>query len=154
MMAHEVKNTIGPVNSILQSAISSPAILDVEKNKPLANALQVAADRNQNLNIFMRKFAEVVRLPEPYKRPVDLHKIIQNVLTLMERSAADKQIIFVKQLSANPVIINADEQQLEQALINIIKNATESIDASGTVTITTDGNQRTLAITDTGKGIT
>jgi nitrogen fixation/metabolism regulation signal transduction histidine kinase len=83
MMAHEVNNTLGAVNSILQSAHASDDIWKENKNSSLHNALQVAIDRNQNLNLFMRNFADLVRLPEPNKKNTDLHKTIQAVAKLM-----------------------------------------------------------------------
>src|SRR5206468_10711031 len=60
MMAHEVNNTIGPVNSILESTLKSNELWRDDKNNLLQNALQVAVNRNQNLNLFMRNFADVV----------------------------------------------------------------------------------------------
>ena len=53
MMAHEVNNTIGPVNSILQSALKKETLWKHDDHDALQHALQVAVDRNQNLNIFM-----------------------------------------------------------------------------------------------------
>ena len=153
MMAHEVNNTLGPVNSILQSALKTTGIWEAEKNKPLANALQVALDRNQNLNLFMRNFADVVRLPEPVKRQTDLHRLIHNVVTLMELKAGEKEITFEFNLAADPLIITADEQQLEQVLINIVKNAIEAIDGSGKIVISTVHHPKRIVVTDTGKGI-
>ena len=82
MMAHEVNNTIGPVNSILQSTLKTNHI-NGEQNATLKNALQVAVERNHNLNIFMRNFADIVRLPSPNKKKVDLHQLIGNITTLM-----------------------------------------------------------------------
>src|SRR3954453_20705026 len=73
MMAHEVNNTIGPVNSILESALNTNDLWKENKNNSLQNALQVAVNRNQNLNLFMRNFADVVRLPEPHQKTIDLH---------------------------------------------------------------------------------
>ncbi len=153
MMAHEVNNTVGPVNSILQSALKTPGLWDGDKHQVLANALQVALDRNQNLNLFMRNFADVVRLPEPVRKKTDLHKLIHNVVTLMALKAGEKQVRFVCNLAEEPVFITADEQQMEQALINIVKNAIEAIDGQGTVTISTTAHPKTITITDTGKGI-
>jgi nitrogen fixation/metabolism regulation signal transduction histidine kinase len=153
MMAHEVNNTVGPVNSILQSTLKTPGLWEEENNKSLQNALQVAVDRNQNLNLFMRNFADVVRLPEPVKKKVDLHKLIKNVTTLMERKAGEKQIEFQYRFFKEPIFISADEQQLEQALINIVKNAIEAIEEKGTIDFNTAGNLKELIITDTGKGI-
>jgi nitrogen fixation/metabolism regulation signal transduction histidine kinase len=79
MMAHEVNNTIGPVNSILQTAMGKQSMWQEAENETLKNALQVAYERNNNLNTFMRNFANVVRLPEPVKKNIDLHKLLQSV---------------------------------------------------------------------------
>jgi nitrogen fixation/metabolism regulation signal transduction histidine kinase len=153
MMAHEVNNTVGPVNSILQSALGKQSIWQEAENGTLKNALQVAYERNNNLNIFMRNFANVVRLPEPVKNITDLHKLLQSVSQLMETMAGSKQVQFIYQFASHPFYINADEQQMEQALINIIKNAIEAIKECGTITFTTDTATRQLVITDTGEGI-
>src|SRR6202000_2695617 len=50
MMAHEVNNTVGPVNSIMQSALRTNKLWEGHQNDTLKDALQVAMDRNQNLN--------------------------------------------------------------------------------------------------------
>ncbi len=110
-------------------------------------------DRNQNLNLFMRNFADVVRLPEPIKRKLDLHQLIKNVTTLMELKAGEKEIDFKYNLSPRPIFITCDELQLEQALINIIKNAIEAIERKGTINFATTDAPQKLVITDTGKGI-
>lgn len=94
MMAHEVNNTIGPVNSILQSALQKEKLWEESENNSLKNALQVAVDRNQNLNIFMRNFADVVRLPEPHKQKIELHQRIYTIVKLMEVRAGEKGIQF------------------------------------------------------------
>ena len=148
MMAHEVNNTVGPVNSILQSTLQAH-----ENSAGISNALQVAIDRNHNLNVFMRNFADIVRLPEPQKKQTDLHQLLQNTSKLMELKAGEKQIAFRFELSPTPVQINADALQLEQALINIIKNAIEAIPEEGTITFITRSFPRELIVRDNGKGI-
>jgi two-component system nitrogen regulation sensor histidine kinase NtrY len=153
MMAHEVNNTIGPVNSILDSALKKAALWEHEETSVLKNAMQVAHDRNTNLNLFMRNFADVVRLPEPVKRRIDLHKVLQSVGELMEGMANARQVQLVYDFAQGPFIIEADKQQLEQAFINIIKNAMEAIEGKGSVTLSTNLSSRKLAITDTGHGI-
>ena len=153
MMAHEVNNTIGPVNSIIHSALGAEKLWQEEEAHTLQNALQVAFDRNNNLNHFMRNFADVVRLPEPAKTEVDLHKLISSIAQLMEMKAGEKQIQFQYHFADKSFIIFADQQQLEQVLINIVKNAIEAIDESGVVTFTTDTTARKLIVTDSGKGI-
>lgn len=148
MMAHEVNNTVGPVNSILQST------LQAHENSPsISNALQVAIDRNHNLNVFMRNFADIVRLPEPHKKDTDLHQLLRNTGKLMELKAGEKEVVFQFDLAPSPMMIQADALQLEQALINIIKNAIEAIPEKGTVAFITHAYPRELIIRDNGRGI-
>ena len=152
MMAHEVNNTIGPVNSILQSAIKTKDLWTKE-HETLEHALSVAFERNQNLNVFMRNFADVVRLPSPNKTQLDLNQLVKRVASLFEFRAADDRIQFLFQIPDKPFIIHADQQQLEQALINIIKNAMEAIGVDGKIIIASDPDSHKLTITDSGQGI-
>ena len=153
MMAHEVNNTIGPVNSILDSALG----METERmgSSSLGNALQVAIDRNQNLNIFMRNLADLVRLPEPDKKYMDLHELIYSVATLWTERARAQNISFEFNLHQVPLIIFADQLQLEQVLINIVKNAIEAIGTKpqGVITFITENEPKRLRIIDNGKGI-
>ncbi len=153
MMAHEVNNTIGPVNSILQSTLASKPIWQNNDSDHFKEALQVAFDRNNNLNLFMRNFAEVVRLPEPAKKNTDLHQLIISIAKLMEMKAGEKQIHFEYHLPEAPFYILSDEQQMEQVLINIVKNSIEAIDEKGVISFETNPSLKQLIITDSGKGI-
>ena len=153
LMAHEVNNTVGPVNSIMQSALKTSRLWENEDVRAVKDAIQVAIERNQNLNLFMRNFADLVKLPPPNRRPLDLHRLISSVATLMQSKAGEKQIEIEIQLDDNPFIIQADEQQMEQALINIVKNAIEAIGRDGKIGIQTSFKNKTLIISDTGPGI-
>jgi two-component system, NtrC family, nitrogen regulation sensor histidine kinase NtrY len=146
MMAHEVNNTIGPVNSIIQSVLAEQLLRD-----PLRQALGAARDRNQNLNLFVRNFAELVKLPPPNKQRVDLHTLLGGVITLMHPSAAERSIRL--ELDGASFHLSADVQQMEQALVNIIRNAIESIDREGVIHLHVDPSGRRLIIADTGRGI-
>lgn len=153
MMAHEVNNTIGPVNSILQTALQSHAVWKENDTDDLRNALQVAVDRNNNLNIFMRNFADVVRLPQPHMKRIDLAKVIYSVTQLMKMKAGEKAIDFIFAIPSEPFFIDADEQQLEQVLINVVKNAIEAIAEKGTISFSLHRSTKQLVIADTGIGI-
>ncbi|HZG24936.1 MAG TPA: ATP-binding protein [Chitinophagaceae bacterium] len=148
MMAHEVNNTIGPVNSILQSTLPSQI-----HNDALTNAIQVAIERNNNLNMFMRNLADLVRLPVPVKKQVDLDLLLHNIVELMQLRAGEKLITFRFDAGNDALQVMADHQQMEQVLINVIKNAIEAIDHEGVITIATKSRPPQLIIRDTGKGI-
>ncbi|TFF39138.1 sensor histidine kinase [Mucilaginibacter psychrotolerans] len=154
MMAHEVNNTIGPVNSILQSALRTDSLWQTQTDGMLNNALQVAFDRNQNLNHFMRNFADLVKLPPANKKQTDLNLLLKAVIELMQIKAGSKGVQLVFTPPAKPCIISADVEQLEQALINVVKNAIEAIEGSGRVEFVINPKTRMLAIMDSGKGIT
>ncbi|HEY8931124.1 MAG TPA: ATP-binding protein [Mucilaginibacter sp.] len=153
MMAHEVNNTVGPVNSIMQSALKADQLWEGHKYNTLKDALQVAIDRNQNLNFFMRNFADLVKLPPANKQPVDLHQLVKSIAALMEIRAQEKHIVFKFELTDGPFKIMADEQQMEQVLVNIVKNAIEAIENDGVITFITTPDKKSLAISDTGRGI-
>lgn len=153
MMAHEVNNTVGPVNSIMNTALAQQHLWVNEADDQLKNALKIAVDRNQNLNVFMRNFADLVKIPVAKKERIDLTALLKSVAELMFFQANEKHIKFKLDLTDEPYLILADVEQVEQALINIIKNAIEAIGNHGFIQFSFDKGRKTLVITDSGKGI-
>jgi two-component system nitrogen regulation sensor histidine kinase NtrY len=126
MMAHEVNNSIGAINSILHSVVEIEA--ENEADETVTNALTVAINRNDNLNQFMRNFADVIRIPEPNLEQIDLNELLRNTAILMKTQAEANQINFDFQLQPNPVFVHADMRLMEQVLVNMIKNSMEAFD--------------------------
>jgi two-component system nitrogen regulation sensor histidine kinase NtrY len=153
MMAHEVNNTVGPVNSILHVALGTGDLWTNDLRSPLKNAIQVAVERNQNLNLFMRNFADLVKLSPVNKILVDLNQLVIAVVDLMKMKAEELGITFFLDLPPEPFFIKADALQLEQVVINIVKNAMESIERSGNIKIIISSQNRQLVVNDNGKGI-
>ncbi|QPH40881.1 sensor histidine kinase [Pedobacter endophyticus] len=152
MMAHEVNNTIGPVNSIINTALAQKNVWLTDDDQ-IENAMKIAVERNQNLNIFMRNFANLVKLPDVNIKKIDLASLIRSVAKLMHFAALEKQVTFKLDLPSEPYFIAADMEQMEQALINVIKNAIEAIDGDGKIILSIDTTNRALLIIDNGKGI-
>jgi two-component system nitrogen regulation sensor histidine kinase NtrY len=148
MMAHEVNNTIGPVNSILQSTLESASC-----SESVTHALRVAMERNNNLNYFMRNFADLVRIPLPEKKRIHLIPLVKNVCDLMRLKAGERNISFQFELNSADFMVTADSHQLEQVFINVIKNAQESIGDEGTITIITAAGAKQIIIRDNGMGL-
>jgi nitrogen fixation/metabolism regulation signal transduction histidine kinase len=158
MMAHEVNNSIGSVNSILDTTIQLQ-----ENDSDIKHALEIAIQRNDHLNYFMRNFADMVRLPEPRPEKVDLNELLRNVVRLMEFKASQSGITLAVKLTEMPFLISADMHQIEQVIINILKNAIESIEIrklrhpdtapAGLITIRTTFKPKQLLIEDNGSGI-
>ncbi|MEO0338786.1 MAG: ATP-binding protein [Bacteroidota bacterium] len=134
MMAHEVNNSIGAINSIIHSSIDYLSDSQSEDDQMIQEALSTAAARNENLAQFMKNFAEVVRLPKPSLQTTSLQKLVRNVSNLMEPIATQHDITFkYEMLESGDIKVNLDEQQMEQALVNIVKNAIEAIGEKGTI---------------------
>lgn len=154
MMAHEVNNTVGPVNSILSFARDTDA-RSTHPNSDLINALEVAISRNNNLNTFMRNFAKVVRLPLPNKQPANLSEMLISASRLFELKAKEENIHLELVLPPQTVTADLDVQQMEQVIINIIKNSFEALEGSPgkeiKIMLTTDPAK--LVVRDTGCGI-
>lgn len=154
MMSHEINNSVGAVNSILDSALNYRTQLTAEDMADFDNALRVAIERNLRLNRFMTNFADVVRIPQPVKEKCDLNGTLHSVQTLMSPECSRREIDWRWELVPEPFMVDVDVQQMEQVLVNIIKNSLEAIGENGAITVRTSNTPvRILRIIDTGKGI-
>ncbi len=152
MMAHEVNNSMGAVNSILES-ITEEIQEGTMNNDDIINYLKISMDRNENLGKFTDHFAEVVRLPIPNRNPLDINKVIEKVTSYYRLTAKDHNIQISLFLNDSPVRILGDELQLEQVFSNIIKNSIESIEEDGYINIYTNSNPASIVFEDDGSGI-
>lgn len=142
MMAHEVNNSIGAVNSIL--TIAEPVISDPD----VRQAVRVAIERNERLNRFMRRFADVVRLPAPSLSSTNVADLLGDVVRLMQPQASQRGVSLTASLPDLPVVQPIDIAQMEQVLVNIIKNALEACQAGQTVDVLLTNRQ--LLVRDNG----
>ena len=153
MMSHEINNSIGAVNSILESCLNYTALKD-ENAHEYASALKVAVERNSQLNHFMSNFADVVRLPNPNKVKQNINNLIISANTLFKNETDKRNINWRIKLAETPVIIHLDISLFERVLVNIIRNAIEAIDQNGEITIiTTLEPDPCMIIKDNGCGI-
>ncbi len=160
MMSHEVNNSIGAVNSILDTTLG-----DYTEGGEMHTALGVAIERNDHLNQFMRQFADVIRLPEPRFEVVDMVVLIEKVVQLMSFKAKERGVAFRFESRIMPnaaltiesesaITIKADLGQIEQVLINIVKNAIDAADKPDAfIRIRLHPNPKQLRIEDNGCGI-
>jgi two-component system, NtrC family, nitrogen regulation sensor histidine kinase NtrY len=151
MMSHEINNSVGAVGSLLDSFRGYAGELKGEDRDDFVQAIAVAITRLENLRAFMNGFAEVVRLPPPDRRPTDLKRLIDEILLLL-RPELDRRKIRVEWERAEPLAdVDLDRNQIEQVLMNVLKNAMESIGEDGKIVLRLD--RGALAIRDSGAGI-
>jgi signal transduction histidine kinase len=155
MMSHEVNNSVGASSSLLQSSLAYARQLAPEDRDDFERALQIAIDRMEQLNAFMRGFADVVRLPQPALQPTDVREMLARIETLTAATRRARGITWTWE--GNPTLPPqaVDPVQMEQALVNIVKNGIEAAGDGGRVTIRLgiDGRRPWLVVEDSGPGI-
>lgn len=152
-MSHEVNNTVGSINSVLGSLTRYHQDDDTENSRDVREALEASMERNKNLNHFMANYASVVKIPEPQKDALDLNHLVQQVLFLFGSELDRNGIRLTKELSESSPVIYGDRPQLEQVLVNILKNSLEAIDQQGAILIQTSDDPLQIRILDNGRGI-
>ena len=127
VLSHEINNSLAPIKSISGSLMSllgrDPRPADAEQD--VEHGLQVIRSRAEALGRFMASYAQLARLPEPRLGQVDVEGMIRRVAALETR-------LPVAVLGGPEVALQADEDQLEQLLINLIRNAVDAtLEAGG-----------------------
>jgi two-component system, NtrC family, nitrogen regulation sensor histidine kinase NtrY len=166
VMSHEVNNTIGASNSLLHSVLTYASELTPDNRKDFESAIGIVIGRTEQLNGFMRSFADVVRLPPPNRSRHELRPILENLVRLLTPATTRWAIQWKWDVRAEPIVAAIDRGQIEQAFVNILKNAMEAIGHDGTITIrllphaSTSGGANAagkgagaVIIEDTGPGI-
>lgn len=153
IMSHEVNNSTGAINSIL-STIQTSLRKDGDKFIRHINAIDVSNERINNLNEFMTNFARVVKLPEPSFTKSDLYKLLNDCKLLIESQCIERNIsINLENRTKSPVIVSIDTNQIEQVVINILKNAVEAIKEGGEINICLIQNPISVSIRNSGTPI-
>jgi len=150
MMSHEVNNSVGAVRSLLESVLRYAEQVSPDDRNDFTNALTIAAARIESLNRFMTGFADVVRLPPPHPREVALATVVEDIAMLL-RPELEQRRITLRMDVARETAVRADQSQFEQVIINVLRNAMESIGHEGEIAVLFRGG--VLTITDTGHGI-
>ncbi|HSY49908.1 MAG TPA: ATP-binding protein [Thermoanaerobaculia bacterium] len=150
MMSHEVNNSVGAVRSLLESVLRYAEQVSLNDRDDFTNALTIAAARIESLNRFMTGFADVVRLPPPHPREVELALVVEDLATLL-RPELEQRRIALRVDIARDANVRVDQSQFEQVVINVIRNAMESIGDNGEITVSWRAG--VLSIADTGHGI-
>ena len=156
MMSHEVNNSVGAISSLLESCQNYSSQIGADDREDFMDALTVARERAERLNAFMRRFADVVRLPLPERRPCDILALLEDLASLMTPELDKRSICVEWDVSVRPELLPMDKNQMEQVFLNVLKNAAEAIGEKGTITIRVQGPATgpVVAIEDTGPGIT
>jgi nitrogen fixation/metabolism regulation signal transduction histidine kinase len=151
VLGHELNNSLTPIKSIARSLESllkaDPLPEDWEDD--MARGLNVIASRSESLSRFMSSYARLAKLPSPRFAPIEINSLLHRVIQLEQRMH-----LFYEE--AQPLTIQGDADQLEQALINLIRNAVDAAqETGGRVFVRSErsSNAVTITVRDEGPGL-
>lgn len=167
VLRHEIMNSITPISS-LTSTLKDVLDYDlVKKNghyelKPegaqdLKEGLTTIENRSKGLIKFIDAYREYTALPQPKIRTVRLKDLIEKVAHLMRPELRKTNIHFEYECTSEYLTIQADEEMIEQVLINLIKNAIEAVNTLPEPHVKLiaayDGAGVKISVSDNGPGI-
>jgi nitrogen fixation/metabolism regulation signal transduction histidine kinase len=121
VLGHEINNSLAPIKSIAGSlrALAARPARPPDWEQDLGSGLQVIEGRAEALGRFMGSYARLARLPQPKPGPVDVGTWVRRVAALETR-------LPVGVVDGVAVTVTADGDQLDQLLINLVRNAVDA----------------------------
>ena len=150
VLSHEINNSLTPIKSIAHSIRRMLSrVPNLPRGDEIQEGLNLIETRSGSLGRFLRAYAQLARLPKPQQRPVQIGPIAHRIAELENR-------LPVKVAASDDVEINADPDQIEQLLINIVRNAVDAtLETGGRVFIDwkSDDGALQLTVEDEGPGL-
>ena len=150
VLSHEINNSLTPIKSI---AHSLRRIVDrangFQRSDEVLQGLSLIEERSGALGRFLRSYAQLARLPKPNPKQVKVPELIARIADL------EKRLPVAVQPSPDVKLV-ADSDQIEQLLINVVRNAVDaSLETGGKVSIGWKrfGDWFELNVEDEGKGL-
>lgn len=151
MIAHEVNNTTAGITSTLDTV--EQALSETGDMEDICDVMRVCTERCFSMSRFITRFADVVKIPEPHRTLTNLNDLAFACKRFMEGVCTDRNIRLRLECDETLGDIRLDVSLFEQVLVNIIKNAAESIGRDGEIIISTS-SPATIEVIDNGPGIT
>jgi nitrogen fixation/metabolism regulation signal transduction histidine kinase len=125
VLGHELNNSLAPIKSIAGTlrSLTEREELPADWKVDLMRGLDVIITRSDSLARFMQGYTRLARLPSPAKTRVDVRELVTHA------AAADGRLP-VQVVPGPEARLHADREQLEQVLINLVKNAVDATLAS------------------------
>lgn len=153
VLGHELNNSMAPIRSLAESLqkVAENTDPDEEDREDLKDGLEIIRQRADGLSRFVHEYARLAKLPPPKFKPVELKPLVRRIASLY-----DSTPVKIDPENSQEITISADPDQLEQALLNLVKNGVEAAaETNGFVKVCwrAEGNKLVLHVEDNGNGI-
>lgn len=125
VLTHEIMNTVSPIAS-LSDALSKSMDEDGHSELDVKAGLDTISDSSKNLIKFVETYRQLSGVARPVRKAIDLKELIAGVIALNSEFAANCGAICKYRPEEDDLMIYADEGQISQILINLIKNALQA----------------------------
>ncbi|MBN1904000.1 MAG: PAS domain-containing protein [Deltaproteobacteria bacterium] len=167
VLTHEIMNSITPVASLAQTTADIAGDLknglptdhsQKENIEKIVNASMTMSRRAGNLMDFVANFRKLTRLPKPNKQVTKVKDLFAHVMQITEANNLNSRIRLVTEVNPDGLELYIDQEQIEQALINLLKNAEQAMNETRepAIKLMAGLNQRggiTIEVNDNGTGI-
>jgi len=158
-VAHEIRNPLGSITFNLDlirreiELLSGASGHSPDEARTLVNEMRAEVRRIQRV---IEDYLQFARLPKLQKQPVELNAFLEKKLAFLGGELERENVKLRTHFDPALPTLNADAEQLWQAMLNLIRNSRQAMPAGGELTIGTwrDGGRAQLRITDNGKGMT
>ena len=155
-VAHEIRNPLNAISMASQRLLREYLPCEEGKSREFGHLTGVIRDEIRRLNVIIEDFLTFSRSRRLELREFSLTEIIEKLVRLLGEEARARGISLSLKMEQNVLMVPMDVDKLQQALINIIKNAMESIAGEGAVDIAVErqaGERAVIRIADTGSGL-
>jgi nitrogen fixation/metabolism regulation signal transduction histidine kinase len=163
VLTHEIMNTIAPITSLSQTILGYYKNLNgkIPDEKTIGNTvkgLEIINERGKGLISFVENYRQLTRLPQPDKKKIALKPFFESTVTLLKVDPKNNNTQIEWECTPPDLEIVADEKQIAQVLINLIKNSVEALknNEKGKISVKAEINKNgkpQIAVTDNGAGI-
>lgn len=164
VLTHEIMNTVAPITSLSQTILEYFKNLNgqLPSEKIIANTikgLEVINERGTGLIGFVDTYRKLTRIPQPDKKPVSVAHLFENTVMLIKSEPENENIQVSWEIKPQDLEIVADNKQIAQVLINLLKNSVEALknQPGGKIILKSEintDNKVFISVTDNGPGIT
>jgi two-component system nitrogen regulation sensor histidine kinase NtrY len=155
VMAHEIMNSLTPIASLSESLEQLMQGRDADPE--VIAALEAIKRRSHGLMSFVERYRAVEELPAPTTRIVEVTPFLDGIERLMSATFRERGIAYVSRVVPAGVMARVDRELLEQALINLLRNAVEAVAETPSPRIEIECNQSNTQIAfdvrDNGRGL-